>query len=828
MTSSLPIDNLLPQVRQALADHPALILQAPPGSGKTTRVPLALLDEPWLAGRKILMLEPRRLAASNAACYMAGQLGEPVGRSVGYRIRYRQQVSRQTRIEVVTEGILTRRLQSDPELHGVGLVIFDEFHERHLTSDLALALCRDAQLGLREDLRLLVMSATLAGEALAGLLQAPLLRCEGRSYPVTLHYLPQPDRRRIADACAAAVRKVLDTTSGDLLVFMPGAGEIRDCRRQLAELPDIDIRPLYGELGFADQERAILPGARRKVVLATNLAETSLTIEGIQVVIDSGLARQPQYDPGSGITRLETRRISAASATQRAGRAGRLGPGQCFRLWDAGTQGSLLPFTPPEIRNADLAPLALELAAWGIDNPDALCWLDPPPVGQLQTGRELLLSLGALDTHRRLTPLGRRMAELPTHPRLARLLLDAKARNCLPLACDLIALLGERDPWWRREQPAPSRCDLLDRLEEFWRQRSAGIAEAFAPIERASRYWRDLCQIGTELSDGFPPGRDQIGTLLAGAFPDRIARRRQEGSRDYLLSSGKGARLAACSALPVVDLLVAVDLRQGRNGLEISLASAIDRETLLAVYPDLTWQRRVTWDKAAGRVVATDQKYLGALPIAERPARPTADELASALLDGIRQEGLEVLNWSPAAVALRNRIGCLRRYHSTETWPDLSDPWLKEHLECWLLPYLAGRRSRSDLKQLDLLPALRGLLDWRQQRQLDELAPERLVVPSGSSIRLTYPEQGVPVLAVKLQELFGLAETPSIAAGKLAIQLQLLSPARRPLQITQDLRHFWDHVYPEVRKEMQGRYPRHPWPEDPWSTPATGQTKRQS
>ena len=827
MPRSLPIDPLLPQLCQALSEHAAVVLQAPPGAGKTTRVPLALLEEAWLGGRSILMLEPRRLAASNAARFMAGQLGETVGQQVGYTIRFSRQVSRQTRIEVVTEGILTRRLQSDPELKGVGLVIFDEFHERNLNSDLALALCRDAQQGLRDDLKLLVMSATLDGEPLAKLLKAPLLTSEGRSFPVDINYHPPADERRIAENCAAAVRRALRETHGDLLVFLPGAGEIRRCQRQLAGLEEIDVRPLYGELSFNEQEQAILPGPRRKVVLATNIAETSLTIEGVSSVIDSGFARQPRFDPGSGMTRLETARISAASAQQRSGRAGRLGPGVCYRLWSEGTQGALLPFTPPEIRSADLTPLALELAAWGIAHPDQLCWLDPPPHGPLLAAGELLQTLGAFDARQRLTPLGEQMVKLPLHPRLARILLEAEQLECLPLGCDLVALLGERDPWRGREHPPPGTCDLLDRLEQLRRRPSVGSADPFAAARRTSGYWRDYFRLGKLPPAGTAASGSLISRLLACGFPDRIGRQRQPGSRDYQLSSGKGARLSTFSALPAVEFLVAAELQHRRGESEITLASTLGRDDLQQLFPELPWQRSVGWDAALGRVVAVEQQRLGPLAVAERPARATAEEIAAALLAALRQQGLELLNWTPDCIALRNRIAFLRRIQSDDDWPDLSTGVLLESLEGWLLPFLGQAKSRAGLKRLDLLGALKGLLGWQQQQQLDRLAPQRLTVPSGSNIRLDYPEQGPPVLAVKLQELFGLSETPRIAGGQVAVQLHLLSPAGRPLQVTQDLRHFWDQVYPEVKKEMKGRYPKHPWPDDPWSAKATHKTKRQ-
>lgn len=813
----LPIDEILPALRQALAGGNAAVLQAPPGAGKTTRVPLALLDEPWLAGRSILMLEPRRLAASNAARFMAAQLGEAVGTRVGFAIRYQRQVSRATRIEVVTEGILTRRLQADPELSGVGLVIFDEFHERNLNSDLALALCRDAQSGLRDDLKLLVMSATLDAAPVAQLLgDCPLLSSIGRSYPVEIRYLPQEPSGRVADFVPPAVRRTLQETSGDLLVFLPGAGEIRRCAEALADLGgQLDLRPLYGELPFAEQERAIVPGPRRKVVLATNIAETSLTIEGVAVVIDAGLERRPRYDAARGMSRLETVRISRASAEQRAGRAGRLGPGICYRLWSEGQQGALLPFTPPEIRSADLAPLALELARWGITDPAQLAWLDPPPEGHLAAARQLLQQLGALDQGFRLSALGKAMAELPAHPRLARLLVAAKQQGVCGLGGDLAALLGERDLLGNQRPQRASDSDLLDRLELVNRPGSEAV-------RRAARYWRDILP-----ASGREPAADldTVGRLLALAFPDRIGRPRDGGGGRYLLSGGAGARLSPWSAVKGGEWLVAVEVEAGAGGEgEIRLASRVSGDLVEELFgATLEWRRELEWDERSGRVLAREVRRLGALVLQQRPAQAKAEDLLPALLGQIRRQGLELLDWSPAVSQWRARVRLLAAQRPG--WPDLGDAGLLSTLESWLAPFLDGVTSLAGLRRVALLPALQSLLDWNQQRELDRLAPERLPVPSGSSIRLDYLAEGGPVLACKLQELFGLAETPRILDGTVPVLIHLLSPAGRPLAVTRDLRSFWDSVYPEVQKEMKGRYPRHPWPNDPWNAVATRRVK---
>jgi len=818
MPEFLPIDDILPDLRIALAAREAAVLQAPPGAGKTTRVPLALLAEPWLKGKSILMLEPRRLAATNAARFMAQLLGEEVGGTVGYAIRYERRVSKATRIEVVTEGILTRRLQADPELAGVGLVIFDEFHERNLNSDLALALCRDAQTGLREDLKLLVMSATLDAAPLARILgDCPLVSSEGRSYPVAVRYLAQEPVGRVGDYVPPAVRRALAETSGDLLLFLPGAFEIRRCAEALADLAgEVDLRPLYGDLPFAQQERAILPGSRRKVVLATNIAETSLTIDGVAVVVDAGLERRPRFDAARGMTTLETARISRASAEQRAGRAGRLGPGVCYRLWTEGAQGALLPFTPPEIRTADLASLALDLARWGVQEAAQLAWLDPPPAGHLAGARSLLCLLGALDEVNRLTPLGEAMAEFPAHPRLARLILAAMDAGVPALGADLAALLSERDLAGGAHPSQSSDSDLLVRIELLRRR-------GFDAAARAARYWREKLGVsGTE------PHADaeSVGRLLAAAYPDRIGKERERGSGRYLFSGGFGGRLSPRSAVNGGEWMVAVEVagKPGGEG-EIRLASRLSRETVEELFgASLAWQRAVEWDERVGRVTAREVRRLGALVLQERPVAATAEDIVPALLAVVRSEGLEVLAWSSAARQLRAQVQLLGAH--LPGWPDFSGEALLAHLDEWLAPHLAGVRSLAGLRRLDLLPALQTYLGWSRQQELARLAPERIEVPSGSSIRLDYAAEDGPVLACKLQELFGLAETPRIAGGAVPVLIHLLSPAGRPLAVTRDLRSFWDSVYPEVKKEMKGRYPRHPWPEDPWNAEATRRTKK--
>jgi len=824
------IEESLPQLRCLLDDSSAAVLQAPPGAGKTTRVPLALLNESWLRGKSILMLEPRRLAASNAAGFMAAQIGESVGQTVGYSIRYQRKVSRKTRIEVVTEGILTRRLQNDPELTGVGLVIFDEFHERHLQSDLALALCRDIQQGLRDDLKLLVMSATLDSEPLAKLLAAPIMSCEGRSFPVDIRYLSQAPQQQLVETTVKAIRRALKESSGDLLVFLPGEGEIRRVRQQLDDLSDNYLLcPLYGNLPFAEQQQAIQPGKLRKIVLATNIAETSLTIEGVAVVIDSGYCRQPRFDSGSGLTRLELNRISQASATQRAGRAGRLGPGVCYRLWNEGIQGTLLPFTPPEMRNADLSSLALELLNWGVTDPQTLTWLDPPSPSAWDAALALLKTLTAINPDGQLTCHGKALAELPCHPRLGCLLLEAEKQQQLALGCDLAALLAERDPRAaRRSAVVQSRCDLLDRLEDLWKKRRNNNLAEFSAIDRASNYWRRYFKLENPAPISIY-NHEQLSPLLAAAFPDRIAKARQENSRSYLLSSGLGATLAAGSAVQQAPYLIAVELRSGNSAAPlITLASQLDETTLLKLYPQLPWQQHCYWESKDGRVISCAQQKLGELIIAERPEKASSESLTSAVLAAIHSEGLQLLNWTPAAENLVNRVNFLHLQRQDENWPDCREAGLLKRLDSWLQPFLGNSRNRAELKKIDLLSALRSQLDWQQLQQLEQLAPERLQVPSGSQIRLQYPAAGVPILAVKLQEMFGQQETPRIAGGQVAVVIHLLSPAGRPLQVTQDLKNFWAVNYHEVKKEMKGRYPKHPWPDDPLVALPTARTKRRS
>jgi len=849
----LPIEEILPQLRAALTAHAAVVLQAPPGAGKTTLVPLALLDEPWLQGKSIVMLEPRRLAARAAAGRMAQLRNEAVGDTVGYRIRFESRISKATRIEVLTEGILTRRLQNDPALDGVGLVIFDEFHERHLHADLALALCADSQRGLREDLKILVMSATLDGEAVSRLLnQAPIVSSEGRSFPVTIHYLPRDPEGRLPVTVAAAVTRALDEQDGDALVFLPGAGEIRRTQELLvgALAGKVDVLPLYGDLPWEAQQRAIQPaGDRRRVVLATPIAETSLTIEGVRIIVDSGYARVPQFDPASGLSRLVTQRISRASAEQRAGRAGRTAPGVCYRLWSESTHRGLIPQSIPEIRGADLAPLALELAAWGAHDVASLAWLDPPPSASLAQARELLAELDALDGSGRITAAGRALAQLPLHPRLAHMLRRAVDLKLGALACDIAAILSERDIF---RSDARRSCDLAERVEVLQGFRRGGRAAAQASgadanacqrCEQAVRQWRRL--IGAREDEVPDADADQIGVLLAFAYPDRIAQQRAPNEPRYLLANGRGARLPDWELRLRQPYLVAATLdagaAQGRanaaggrtpgaaegEGL-VYLAAIITPDDLEAHFADhIRQEEEVRWDDAEAAVVARRVERLGMLTLDSRPlTSPDPGKVRDAMLDGVRRLGIAALPWTDEARAWQARVLSMRQWFPEESWPDCTDAALLANLPDWLGPHLGGISRRAHLARLDLLEILKGRLDWKQNQRLDADAPTHLEVPSGSHLKLEYKPGESPVLAVKLQEMFGLADTPRIARGRVPVTLHLLSPARRPIQVTQDLKGFWERTYSEVKKELKGRYPKHPWPDDPWNASPTARAKR--
>ncbi|MGF6226516.1 ATP-dependent helicase HrpB [Inquilinus ginsengisoli] len=807
--SPLPIDTALPPLRAALAQRGRAVLQAPPGAGKTTRVPLALLDEPWLSGGRIIMLEPRRIAARAAAGHMASLLGERVGETVGYRIRMDRRIGPDTRIEVVTEGILTRMLQDDPALEGVGAVIFDEFHERSLNADLGLALALETAV-LRDDLRLLVMSATLDGGPVARLLgDAPIISSEGRAYPVATHHRPPRPGEAVEDAVARAVRDALAEETGSLLVFLPGAREIRRVQAKLSGLGDgVTVAPLYGDLPAAAQDQAIrpAPAGMRKVVLATNIAETSLTIEGVRVVIDSGLARAPRFDPRTGMSRLETVTIARAAADQRRGRAGRTEPGVCWRLWAKAGEGAMAPFDPPEILVADLAPLALELALWGGRD---LAWLDPPPAAALAQARALLAELGAIDPDGRPTAHGKAMARLPLHPRLAHMVLRAKAEGVGGTAAELAAILEGRRP--------SSEADLRASIEMLHRDRGD---PAVSRLREAAR------DIARRFGLGPGGGSGDAGALLALAYPDRVAKRRPGGRGSFLLANGRGAALRDSDPLAGADYLAVAETDDTGREARILAAAPLDEATLEAVLGDrIAWVETVAWDAAEQAVAARRQRRLGALVLADAALpNPNPASVAAALLEGVRRLGLDALPWRDGAVALRRRTGFARALEG-EAWPDWSDAALIETLEEWLGPHLGGMRRRSDLDRLDLGQILSTALGWERQRALDALAPATIPIPSGRRAAIDYADPGQPVLAVKLQEMFGQADTPRVGNGRVPVAIHLLSPAGRPLQVTRDLAGFWAGSYAEVRKDMRGRYPRHPWPDDPLAAPATARAK---
>lgn len=832
----LPIDAVLPDLRRALAAGHEAVLEAPPGAGKTTRVPLALLDEPWLAGQRIVMLEPRRLAARAAAERLASELGEPVGETVGYRIRLDSKVGPRTRIEVVTEGILARRLQDDPALEGVGLVIFDEFHERSLDADLALALTLNGRELLRDTpLKVLLMSATLEGERLSALLgEAPVVSSEGRMYPVDIRWgAPWQPGEWIEPRVVQTVLQALSDESGSLLVFLPGQAEIRrvaeQLQGQLAGRADVLLCPLHGELDLSAQRAAIepAPAGQRKVVLATNIAETSLTIDGVRVVVDAGLARVPRFDPASGMTRLDTQRIARASATQRAGRAGRLQPGVCYRLWSQSQHDQLAAYGEAEILQADLAGLALQLARWGVE-PSELAWLDVPPPAAFAQARDLLARLGALDERGVLTAHGQAMAELPAHPRIAHLLLRGQALGLGALAADLAALLSERDILRGAGADLHSRMSLLAGESRASGGSRGGVQRA----RQLARQFRSYLRGKATEAVADPEHPRWLGCLLAFAYPDRIARQRRAGGAEYRLANGRAALFAEADALMKHEWLVIADLgsRQGQREERIYLAA--DLQTALFDGPLVEQVRELDvldWDEREGVLRAERQRKVGELVLDSR-ALPQLDEAARgrALLALVRRKGLELLAWTPELRQWQARIALLRRLDLQQKgeseWPDLSDAALRDSLEDWLLPYLGKVSRLSHFASLDLSAMLAALLPWPLPQRLDELAPKALNVPSGSRIAIDYSEQP-PVLAVRLQELFGLAETPRIAGGRQSVLMHLLSPARRPVQVTQDLASFWANTYVEVKKDLKGRYPKHYWPDDPLIAEPTARAK---
>lgn len=822
---------MLDDIRRALGASSAAVLRAPPGAGKTTRVPLALLGEPWLAGAKLVMLEPRRLAARAAARRLAQSLGEPVGETVGYRVRLDTRVGPATRLEVVTEGVLTRMLQTDPTLEEVGLVIFDEFHERSLHADLGLALTLQAQALVRPDLRILVMSATLDVAPVAALLgDAPIIVSEGREFPVTTHYdgdaaSRRGDTRAIEARVVAAVQRALRDETGGILVFLPGAAEIGRVETQLAGLVDsrrVLLAPLHGSLPIDAQDRAIgdAPPGMRKIALATSIAETSLTIQDVRVVVDSGLARVPRFSPRTGLTRLETVRVSLASAEQRRGRAGRVASGVCYRMWSEIEQGQLVPRATPEILEADLAPLALELAVAGIIDPIALRWLDPPPAAALAQARELLRELDALDEDFHATDHGRAMARLALHPRLAHMLLRAAEMGLGLTGCRLAALLGERDPF--RGDAAASDADVRARLDAVARGDARADAGALHRIRAEADHLARTLRVPRDAR----ADDDAVGLLVAFAYPDRIAQRRGAARGRFVMRNGRGAAVAPTDSLGDADFLAvaAADERQpeSRVFLAAPLSRALIEEHFAA---QIVEERVVDWDDGAGRITARRRARLGSLVLADDPLRDVdPQEAAGALARALAVGGIDALPWSDGARRLRQRLAFL--HHEDSRWPDVSDTALAGSIDAWLAPRLVGMRSRADVARLDLGAALLERLTWQQRAALDELAPTHITVPSGSRLPIDYSDPAQPVLAVRLQEMFGCAETPRIAGGRVALTLHLLSPAQRPLQVTRDLAGFWRTSYFDVRREMRGRYPKHDWPENPLAATPTARARK--
>ena len=810
----LPIDEALPRLTSALATNNRSVLVAQPGAGKTTRVPLVLLDEPWAKDMKILVLEPRRLAARAAAARMASILGEQVGDTVGLRVRFGSKVSKHTRIEVVTEGVFTRLILDDPSLAGVAAVLFDEFHERSLDADLGLALVRDAQQGLRDDLKILVMSATLDGARVAALLgNAPVIESQGRGFPVETRYLGRdarvPIERQVADAAEHALR----ADSGSLLVFLPGAAEIRRTETLLKERvrkANVDIVALFGALDASEQDRAISPAppGHRKVVLATSIAETSLTIERIRVVIDSGLSRVPRYEPDVGLTRLQTVRVSRAAADQRRGRAGRTEPGVCYRLWDEPQTGSLEPYTRPEILSADLSSFVLDLAQWGAVDPGELAFLDPPPRAALNEARALLGDLGALDAQGRVTEEGRKLRALPLPPRLARMVVDAAVEGAGAQAAAIAALLTERGL-------GGDDLDLCRRLDQFRRDRSRRVEDARAMVKR----W-------AEAVDGNGGGKLSVGSILALAYPDRIAKSRGGRSGAFLLANGRGGLVDPASALACETFLAVAELTGAAGASRILLAAPLTRAEIEARFADRIEEREaVTFDTDSASLRARRSRRLGVLVLAEqlKPVAPNAEN-AKQLAEGIAALGIGKLPWSKAQMQLRNRVSFLRRSEGDE-WPDLSDNTLARTVAEWLAPFLTGKTALAQIGADDLAAALDALIPWNLRHRLDAEAPTHFTASTGSAVPIDYDAEQGPTISIRVQELFGLATHPSIAGGRVPLVIELLSPAHRPVQVTRDLPGFWRGSYKDVKTEMRGRYPKHPWPDDPLSAPATRRAK---
>jgi ATP-dependent helicase HrpB len=828
--NSFPIEEVLSELKEQLIHHPIVVLQAPPGAGKSTILPVSLLNETWLTGKKILMLEPRRLAARAVAARMADLLQDQLGNRVGYKVRFENRTSSNTQIEVVTEGILIRMLQDAAVLEETGLIIFDEFHERSLNTDVSLALCLQVQKILREDLRILIMSATLDGASLESTLpKAPVIISEGRHFPVKIIYLNTNPDEHLSSRMVSAIKQALKEQSGDILAFHPGAGEILKTA-SLLNLPEhFVVHLLYGDLPLNKQQEALLPDSkgRRKIILATSIAETSLTIEGVSIVVDSGYARIPRFDPRRGLSSLETTRITQDAATQRAGRAGRLGPGCCYRLWNEGLHNNLLPHRDPEILDSDLSSMILELCHWGIKDIKDLSWITIPPAGAVAQAKELLQKLGAIKDEV-ITERGKEILKLPTHPRIGHLVLEARDLdkinnnvNYTALATDLAAFLEEKDPL-----PKGSGVDISLRIEllrKFRRKEFIpGERGAMERIEKIALQWRKLFKIPEDNSN---PIEEEIGKLLSVAYPERIARLIDPKNSRYRLANGRMVKLPPNDILTGKEWLVIANMDGGATEGKIYLAASLDQQDVMHLAED---HDIVTWDSQKGMLVSLTEKRIGNITIGSKSLGniPEAQRV-SILIEAIRQEGLDLLFWDVEQNSWQSRVQCIKVWRTEEGWPDVSNKALLNTLEVWLAPYLINVAKQADFKQLDIHFILKNILSFEQQQNLEKFAPAKLKVPSGSMVSLNYYADGSPPeMAVRLQEVFGLTETPKVNEGRNKIVMHLLSPAYRPVQVTQDLNSFWKNTYPSVRKELRIKYQKHHWPEDPWTAEAVHGTKR--
>jgi ATP-dependent helicase HrpB len=808
--TNLPVTEIIDEVRQHFTQHNTLLVTAPPGAGKSTVLPLALLNEPWLNNKKIIVLEPRRLAASSIAHRMADLLQEPVGNTVGYRIRFENKVSKNTRIEVVTEGILTRMLHRDNALEDVGLLIFDEFHERSIHADIALALSREVQEVLRPDLRLLVMSATLNVPQLAEMLGAKVIESKGKMFPVDVIYTGEQDVKQIPEACARTIARAVKENEGDVLAFLPGQAEIGKCAEILKrQLSGFAIHSLYGQLAHQDQQAALLPdpSGRRKVVLATSIAETSLTIEGVKIVVDSGLTRKSVFDVRTGLSGLKTVQVPVDSADQRTGRAGRLSAGTCYRMWSSATQQRLAPYRTPEILDSDLTPLVLDLLEWGITDPNSLCWLNNPPAGALQNARELLTALGAMDQGK-VTEHGKKIHQLPCHPRLANMLITAQKSGKLPLATDIAALLEERDPLDR----LTSGADLNLRIESLKRHRSEQQRDRkWEKIEKTAGAYRKLFGIAPSnaATDAYA-----TGLLVAYAYPERIASAKESKNDIFQLANGQTAVLNREDDLSHESWLAIAQLDVQKGQGKVFMAAPLNPKDLIHLAKET---QNIRWDSRKGQILASTNLRIGSITLQSKPlASPDKQILEDLISETLKTEGQNLLNFSPEVEQWQNRVLSLRLWNPEQNWLDVRTETLLQNNKSWLTPYVSHVRKAEDFKKIDLTHVLQHSLEYEQQLLLNKLAPTSITVPSGSLIKITYSPYGEdPILAVRLQELFGLLDTPKVNNGTKSLVIHLLSPGYKPVQVTSDLRSFWENTYFEVRKELKRRYSKHSWPENP-------------